>query len=91
MKQKTLTFHYDDDLLKKEMARIDRRIIAEQLADPLSYNYDTCKLHIEMTGKPYAGAIGGGLTWKITGTSVGTVVKVLYWGEEIDLSGYENW
>ncbi len=42
--------------------------------------------------KQYTGAIGGGLTFSFTPTSIGMVVKVKYLDkEEIDLSDYENW
>ena len=44
-------------------------------------------------GYPYTGAIGGGLTYEFTPTSLGLVTKVKYGlsEEEIDLSDYENW
>lgn len=42
--------------------------------------------------KQYTGAIGGGLTFSFTPTSLGLVIKVKYLDkEEIDLSDYENW
>lgn len=42
---------------------------------------------------PYYGAIGGGITFSFTPTSLGTVTKAkeAITGEEIDLSDYINW
>ena len=42
---------------------------------------------------PYYGAIGGGETFHISGTSLGTVVKVTenITGETINLTDYESW
>ena len=42
---------------------------------------------------PYHGAIGGGETFSITGTSLGTIVKVKedITGEILDLTDYESW
>jgi hypothetical protein len=42
---------------------------------------------------PYYGAIGGGETFSISGTSLGKVVKVTeeITGETIDLTDYESW
>lgn len=51
--------------------------------------------HEKKTGhmSGYAGAIGGVLTYKLTGTSLGMVVKAVCTRcqEEVDLSDYENW
>jgi len=42
---------------------------------------------------PYTGAIGGGLTYSFTMTSLGMVTKVHYalTDETLDVSDYENW
>lgn len=41
---------------------------------------------------PYSGAIGGGLTFEFSPTSMGTVVKVKHYsGPELDLTDYESW
>jgi hypothetical protein len=40
---------------------------------------------------PYEGAIGGGLTYHFTPTGLGTVVKVSYRDQELDLTDSENW
>jgi hypothetical protein len=46
-------------------------------------------------GVPYQGAIGGGLTYSFTPTSLGTVLKVQYITHsktyELDLTEYEDW
>lgn len=40
---------------------------------------------------PYTGAIGGGLTYKFTPTSLGVITVVELFGEEIDLTEYDMW
>ena len=42
-------------------------------------------------GYPYEGAIGGSLTYEITPTSLGGIIKVKMYGQEIDLTEYETW
>ena len=43
-------------------------------------------------GFPYGGAIGGGLTYEFSPTSLGLVTKVRYHGGyELDLTDYEDW
>ena len=42
-------------------------------------------------GKPNAGAIGGATTYEFTPTSLGTVIIVRHFGEELDLTDYEAW
>ena len=42
-------------------------------------------------GVPYQGAIGGGVTYEFTPTSIGTVFKVKANGKELDLSDYDSW
>lgn len=37
------------------------------------------------------GATGVGITYHITLTSIGTIIKVSYGNKEIDLSEYETW
>ena len=37
-------------------------------------------------------AIGGGMTYSFTPTSIGTVVKVTYYnGQEINVTDYDSW
>ncbi len=42
---------------------------------------------------PYYGAIGGGISYTFTPTSLGTIVKVkeAITGEELDLTEYNDW
>lgn len=44
---------------------------------------------------PYLGAIGGGITYQFTPTSLGTVTKVIWddgvLKEELDVSDYDMW
>jgi hypothetical protein len=43
-------------------------------------------------GFPYEGAIGGGITYEFTPTSLGEVVKVRYGSEDVlDLTDYDEW
>lgn len=45
-----------------------------------------------MDGKhPYTGAIGGGLTWLITHTGIGTAIEVEYLGERRNITDYDGW
>jgi len=41
--------------------------------------------------KPYFGAIAGGMTYSFTPTGLGTIIKVKYGNEELDLTDYDNW
>lgn len=50
--------------------------------------------HLTMGGQyPYYGAIGGGLTYCFTPTSLGVVVKVRHGATnaELDVSDYDSW
>ena len=40
---------------------------------------------------PYTGAIGGGVTWHLSQTSIGMGISVTVYDEELDLTDYENW
>ena len=40
---------------------------------------------------PYSGAIGGGLTYSFTPTSIGVIVKVSYLDYELDVTDYDEW
>lgn len=42
-------------------------------------------------GYPYDGAIGGGLTYEFTPTSIGVIFKVKYGKHELDLTDYDSW
>lgn len=49
----------------------------------MKYNWDL--------GYPYGGAIGGGVTYCFTPTSLGTVFIVQAWGQELNLTDYDSW
>jgi hypothetical protein len=40
---------------------------------------------------PYTGAIGGGLTYSFTNTSLGVIIKASYGDKELDLTEYDYW
>jgi hypothetical protein len=42
-------------------------------------------------GFPYEGAIGGGLTYRFSPTSIGVAFKVVYGEYELDLTPYSEW
>ena len=42
-------------------------------------------------GFPSEGAIGGGVTYTFTPTSLGVVFKVIYGSFELDLTKYDEW
>jgi len=56
---------------------------------------DADRARIMENGHPYEGAIGGGLTYQFTTTTLGTVFKVTYAGVDadytLDLTDYESW
>ena len=56
-------------------------------------NPDTFVIECWNEGSPYFGAIGGGLTYLVTPTSLGNVIKARYdyLNVELDLTEYENW
>lgn len=64
-------------------------IVEEQKKDPeiafLLFKDSQGRVH------PYEGACGGGLTYHFTPTSLGTVVRVSYRDQELDLTDWENW
>lgn len=64
-------------------------VIAKQKLDP---NYEMWKYYMGKNGEeyPYAGAIGGGVTYSFTPTSIGVIVKVKAYDKEYDVTDYEN-
>ena len=40
---------------------------------------------------PYSGAIGGDITYSFTPTSLGTCLKVTSFGQELDITEYDQW
>src|SRR3989442_1296622 len=87
-------------LTASEQAKLDAwlwsdvypKIVAAQKQDPSVSGYvvadDSGRVH------PYLGAIGGGLTYQFTPTSLGTVIKVIFahdhptWEAALDLTTY---
>lgn len=69
---------------KKFRKRVEARIYAEQIAK-------NPNLVTPGPGIPYSGVSGGAETWSITYTTIGTVITVKIWDEELDLSDYECW
>lgn len=65
-------------------------VIEDQRKVPAYCANDFAKSCWEM-GFPYEGAIGGGVTYSFTPTSLGTVTKVTSWGHELDLTEYGDW
>lgn len=73
---------------KEFRKRKDAELLEEQRAsmDPEEFKSLTCD------GQwPYIGASGGGITWNITYTSIGTGISVTIYGEECNLTDYESW
>jgi hypothetical protein len=69
-------------------------IVEKQLKDPdiahLLFTDENGKIH------PYTGAIGGGLTYQFTPTSLGTVTKVIWncgspYEQVLDVTDYDCW
>lgn len=65
-------------------------IVAKQKEDPFfSTMIFTGEDGVEY---PYTGAIGGGLTYQFSPTSLGMVTKVIwYTGETLDVTDYDEW
>ena len=64
-------------------------IIAEQKLDK---NYPSFAPYMGENGEeyPYQGAIGGGVSYSFTPTSIGTIVKVQCHGKELDVTDYNS-
>lgn len=78
------------DWLKEEVYPV---IIKEQKARAIEYGTVTSiHEHCWKEGYPYEGAIGGGLTYEFTPTSIGIIEKVRYTDRfELDLTDYGSW
>lgn len=67
---------------------INERLIEEQRTKMSEEDFEM----LTENGKyPYMGAIGGGVTYKFTPTSLGVITVVEYGGESIDLTEYDMW
>ena len=71
-------------------ARQDAAALAEQRS---MTGRDAFWIELNEDGEPYYGVSGGELTFEITPTGIGTVVKVRHnWTKKtLDLSEYEKW
>jgi len=67
---------------------VEQKKLDEQRA---SMSPEAFELYTQGGKYPYSGAIASAMTWHITYTSIGTVVKCTYWGEELDLTDYGTW
>lgn len=64
--------------------------IAKQQAVPENHDREIFRACWE-AGYPYTGAIGGGITYSFSPTSIGMVTKVSAFGQELDLTDYGSW
>lgn len=64
-------------------------VVAEQKKSP---NYSSWSKFMGKNGEeyPYGGAIGGGVTYSFTPTSIGTIIKVRSYDFELDVTDYDN-
>lgn len=78
----------DEEVIKHQL----RELTFEEQTDSVTKLFqESCKRHIEATGKPYAGASGGSLTYMFTPTSLGLITKVEYFGKEKTLTDFDDW
>lgn len=42
-------------------------------------------------GSGYGGSIGGATTYEFTPTGLGVIFKVKHFGQELDLTSYQDW
>ena len=91
------TFTLTDEELKAIdewlMDEIYPEVIAEQKRNFKANEINPVVLSHWEDGQPYGGAIGGGVTYSFTPTSLGVVVKVkeAHTGKELDLTDYDSW
>jgi hypothetical protein len=90
-----MEFYLSDkqEILLRDWLRIQYdRVIEEQkhTIKPDNISYLIAKESWDL-GYPYEGAIGGGLTYSFTPTSIGDICIVSYAGNEIDITEYDNW
>lgn len=76
--------------VSKWYAQVSQKVIDKQRETMLPEDFDEQTAFGEM---PYYGAIGGGLTYMFSNTSLGTVVIVeeAITGEKLDVTDYEDW
>ena len=80
---------YEQNKLNQWLKEIYAKVIEEQKAQ---YGEDNPVYQMAWDcGAPYDGAIGGGLTYEFSPTSIGMVKRVTYRGYALDLTDYESW
>ena len=85
------------DFLSESQKNILSEFIKEQTKNALekqkreTKNPHSVMLEFWEMGYPYEGAIGGSLTYEITPTSLGSVIRAKMYDQVIDLTEYENW
>lgn len=87
----TITFSLSEKQnikLNSWLEDVKKEIAAAQQAEHPEMDEETCGVagFFWRRGEPYGGAIGGGLTYRFTPTSIGTCVSVKYYGREFDLT-----
>ena len=88
-----MNFEVDEETTRKIEDWIDgvySKLIEEQKRDP-KLACDMFARDCWRSGVPYLGAIGGGVTYMFSPTSLGTVIKVSCIEEEKDFTDYGSW
>lgn len=74
--------------ISKWKKEVDNKRLVEQKNTMSKEDFD----FLTQGGKyPYSGAIGGSITYSFTSTSLGEIVKVTSFGEELDVTDYDMW
>jgi hypothetical protein len=89
MNQFTITAEDDAKIHQWLVKEVYPPIVERQLQDPMIGGF--IGTDAEGNRYPYEGAIGGGITYSFTPTSLGVVVKVKYGDKELDLTDYDMW
>jgi hypothetical protein len=91
----TYTVSAEDLLRTKEWLRTEvyPKVIEEQKAGYKNAKITPAAAAINCwdDGYPYGGAIGGGLSYEFTDTSLGTVTIAKYGKHELNLTNYDEW
>lgn len=90
--ERQFTVSAEDQLKVEEWLKND--VYPLEIARQRGHNKNPSRIEIDCweQGYPYEGAIGGGLTYCFTNTSIGQVCKVKYGSDyELDLTDYGNW
>lgn len=84
------------ELTHKQQSKVDDRLMNEVnptiiVQQRSSEPYHPIVKESWDLGYPYEGAIGGGLTYSFTPTSLGVIVKAKYGEFTLDLTDYDSW